>query len=464
MQPLLRQTFHIFSVLLLIILLLSLLANFSPADELRVGIIGDQTGSDNIAESYAILGKGINILAGQNVRAILHMGDMIESSKKPKMIRRHYTQATQIIDRLKKPWFLTPGDHDVNPPQFQPNSDDRSRETLFKKLYSANVPEVTNHLYYSFDIDNYHFIALYSQENLHVDPRWGVVFLARISDVQFQWLAQDLKEHENAKAIVIFMHQPLWYNWSNWLQVHKLIREYPVVAVVAGHFHYDQDDGTIDGIRYVIVGATGGRLKQAHREAGNAHQVCIMTLKEQQVNFQLISVESEEPMCFTPRVDMDRVQALDQLLGTLWDFADKNQIFLQGGKLVASCTKDEPAKIRLRSIGNPLDLPLHLKINYLSDKIIINSAGFRQGICQKVINDYECILTAGSRILVANTSLVTPNQAEEPLWEAEVMLAKSEVQHEQSSINIAIQLSFTSEQGEMFITRRATTHLRKCPD
>ena len=92
--------------------------------------------------------------------------------------------------------------------------------------------------------------------------------MARISDEQLKWLDNDLKKHKNSKGIVVFLHQPLWYNWSAWKKVHEILRKYRVMTVIAGHFHYNQDEGYLDGIRYIIVGATGGTLKQASRDAG----------------------------------------------------------------------------------------------------------------------------------------------------------------------------------------------------
>jgi hypothetical protein len=124
-------------------------------------------------------------------------------------------------------------------------------------MYHSREPRVKPGLWHSFDVGAYHFVALNSQERLDVDPRWGDVFLSGISNEQLAWLKGDMEAHRQAKGIVIFLYQPLGYNWAWWQPVQALLRSYPVRAVIAGHFRYDQDEGEIDNIRYFVMGATG---------------------------------------------------------------------------------------------------------------------------------------------------------------------------------------------------------------
>ncbi len=264
MKAILRQrTYGVYASVMLLFLFSIILPSLSGAGTLNIGIIGDQTGTYDLDSAYKALKKGIDILKGQHVQMALHVGDLIESTKSDEACVKDYRRATALLDTLGVPWYLTPGDHDVNPLSWEQGSDDRSKEALFRKLYAEKVPEVTKHMYYSFDFKGYHFIALYSHETLRVDPRWGNIFMAKVSDAQYQWLKQDLEKSKADAGIIVFIHQPLWYNWSGWLRVHQLLSRYPVRAVIAGHYHYDQDEGMIDGIRYVIVGATGGSVKNA---------------------------------------------------------------------------------------------------------------------------------------------------------------------------------------------------------
>src|SRR5262249_25015473 len=187
---------------------------------IKIGLIGDQTFSTNIQASYGVLQQGVQVLSGQQpLDVVLHVGDLVESSLTPGQITSLFNQATGILDQLPSPWYLTAGDHDVNPPAFQPDSPDHSREQLFQQLYGHRVPAFAVHPWYSFDLNGYHIISLYSFGALWSDSRFGDIFLSQVYDDQFAFLQQDLAAHANAHAIIVWVHQPLWYHVSGWKRV-----------------------------------------------------------------------------------------------------------------------------------------------------------------------------------------------------------------------------------------------------
>ena len=114
----------------------------------------------------------------------------------------------------------------------------------------------------------------------HSDSRFGNIFLSQVYDDQFAWLKADLAAHADARAIIVWVHQPLWYHASGWKRVHELLTSYPVAAVISGHFHYNQDVGILDGIHYYTVGATGGFKKTGSRQAGAADHVSVLTVSD----------------------------------------------------------------------------------------------------------------------------------------------------------------------------------------
>jgi predicted phosphohydrolase len=432
---------------------------------IRIGIIGDQTGTTDLNQAYIVLGEGVDALAREDLDVVIHVGDLLESSATEQEIEDQFTTATQILDTLPVDWYMTAGDHDVNPPEFEQDSDDRSREALFQELYGERVPAVLQHPYYSFDVGNYHFIALYSLEALHSDPRWGNIFLSKMSDAQLQWLRQDLKQHKNAKATVVFLHHPMWYNWSEWQRVHNLLRRYNVAAVVAGHFHYDQSEGVIDGIRYVVVGATGGSVKQGSRDAGNVQHVSVMTVDGPgKVAIKLRSLSDDDPLLLTSRRDMDKVQALDIVLGELWNFASTNPVFLKSdGSLANACDSNEPAKIQISPLGNPTDKSINVEIGFSSDDphIVLNDPGFTAGECEQVINDFECVLARSARIFISNNSSVTVNTFAPPLWEATLGVSGA-TPSAGTALNFDIRLDYDGVPSPLFLDRRATTTVQAC--
>lgn len=434
---------------------------------LCIGIMGDQTGTYpdetgkyDIKKAYAALEKGVSILSKQKVKLVLHVGDIVESSEKSTEVYTcNFITATQILDKLRVPWFLTPGDHDVNPEIYQPGSNDRSKETLFRNLYAKRLPQLKNNLYYSFDFNGYHFIALYSHENLHVDPRWGNIFMARISDEQFNWLDQDLRRNKKSKGIIVFLHQPLWYNWSGWIRVHQLLRKYPVATVIAGHFHYNQDEGQLDGIRYVIVGATGGTLKRVNRDAGNAWQVTIMTIRDKKVDYQLLALNDSKSLPLTPRNDMDRIQAIDTMLGNL---PTGNNIYLKSNRLFDTCDTDKPASLNL-ALGNPIDIPIEVDLKFIAKNIELSSPSFIPSICQAPITGYQCVIPPGKGIVSSNLSDVQlsyncaiPN----PIWVAHPVVTGTVQSGDK--VDLSIRVSFQGKLEKMFSERDISTVIQSC--
>ena len=431
---------------------------------IRIGIIGDQTGTADLDSAYDILQDGVDILANEEVDVVIHVGDLLESSAAPADIEMQWDSATTVLDTLPVDWYMVAGDHDVNPPGYQQDSSDRSREVLWQSLYGARMPQAAATPWYSFDAGDYHFIMLYSHQALHADPRWGNIFLARLYDDQISFLKQDLKANANAKATIVVVHQPLWYHWSGWEPVHNLLKKYHVAAVISGHFHYDQEMKSIDGIRYLTVGATGGMVKQGARDAGNVHHVSVMELRGRHIaDFELLPISDTLPLAITPRLDMDRVQAMDVVLGELWNFASLNPLFLKDGGLVNSCDSVDPAVLSVASIGNPTDETMDVQLDVSSNAPEINviDAGFLPGQCTVEINDYECELARSARMFISNYSSIMVNTYGPPLWEANLVIAGTPAPG--ASVSVSFRLAFNSAQGELFLNRTVDIPVGVCP-
>ncbi len=431
----------------------------SDPPPIKIGLIGDQTFSTDIQASYRVLQQGVGVLSGQKLDVVLHAGDLTESSSSPGVEAALFNQATAILDQLPVPWYLTAGDHDVNPPIFQQDSPDRSREQLFQQLYGQRVPAFAVHPWYSFDVKGYHFISLYSFEALWSDSRFGNIFLSQVYDDQFAFLQSDLAAHANARAIIVWVHQPLWYHVSGWKRVHDLLRKYPVAAVISGHFHYSQDVGVIDGIHYLTVGATGGFKKNGNRQAGNVDLVSVLTVRgPKQVNLDLLPLDGQ-PLFLTPREDMDRVQALDVQLGNFFDFSQVNSIFSKNGQLVSDCTTGNPAVIQIAEIGGPIDLPLDVKITSATQGVNLTNSAFAPGVCQQVINGSECLLKRTTRTFVSNYSSVDIDTFDGPLWSSQLSGSAAPG----ASLNFSIKTTFTGASGQFFLQTTASTPVHACP-
>jgi hypothetical protein len=461
-----RARAHALDLTVLLVLASAVLPGCASAqgvsNKITIGIIGDQTGSSNLQASYAIMQQGVAELSNENLHVVLHVGDLLESSRPVGEVQAQFQQATGILDALPVDWFLTAGDHDVNPPAFQQDSPDRSREQLFQQLYGARVPAVLQHPYYSFNVGSYHFISLYSHQVLHADPRFGNIFLAQVYDDQYQWLAQDLEANKNATAIVVFIHQALWYHVSGWQRVHELLRQYRVATVISGHHHYDQDYGTLDGIRYITVGATGGTTKRGSRDAGNVQHVSVVKLSGSTVSsIKLLSVSDNQPLTITPRVDMDRAQALDVQLGNFFNFAQQNPVFRRSdGALVSNCTTGAAAMITVNQLGNPIDLPVNLKITFTSNPagVTLSNPAFTAGNCNPLVSNTECVMPRTVRTFFSNYSSVEINTFS-PLWTSGLAGTATAG----TVLNFNFRTTYNGASGTLFLERDVTTTVQACP-
>ncbi|HSR69138.1 MAG TPA: metallophosphoesterase [Acidobacteriota bacterium] len=440
-------------------------------ESITIGIIGDQTGAariDDLAPSYKVLRQGVEALNQRSPDVVIHVGDLVESTLEPEQVRQDFQQAADLLNRLNADWYLTAGDHDVNPPDFVQNSTDRSRETLFKQLYGAVNPKAANQLYYGFDVKGYHFISLYALEHLHTDPRWGNVFFSEISDAQYRWLQGDLMAHQSATGMVVFLHQPLWYNWSSWSRVHDLLKDYPVKAVIAGHFHYNQMEAELDGIQYRVVGATGGKTKDGNANSGDLQHVTLLTIADGNPSFTMIPLAPYTQTDWTPRYFMDRVQAMHQVLGNLYNFASTSPVYLQNGRLLKACGEEDAAHLVLQSIGNPTQFPLGISIRVTPDpSVSVTQGTFAAGVCQADQSDLGCLLAPSTFVPVSNTSAVQVQfpgaPPPPPLWVGEIA-AGSPPPTVGDNVNLEVILSFPAGGQTYLLNTTVSTPVQGCAD
>lgn len=444
---------------------LALNAPQAMADNITIGIVGDQTGSYDLDKSYQVLQQGVQALQGQNLDVVLHVGDLVESTKSDQEITARFQQGVTLLNQIRVPWYMTAGDHDVNPPTFLQNSTDRSKETLFKQLYGAVNPLAQNNLYYSFDVKNYHIVVLYSLEHLDTDPRWGNIYYSKLSDAQMQWLEADLAANTPGKnGTIVLLHQPMWYNWTGWASVHQLLAKYGVNSVLAGHFHYNQSQIVQDGITYQVVGATGGTTKQGSANAGDLHHVTIMTMSPNSApDFNMIPLSPFVQTNWTKKPIMDRIQALDTDMGNIFNFSGDSPVFVKNGALLKSCSSNDPAQLVLDGIGNAAAIPVNVAINVVADNVNVSTASFGTGFCQTDIDEYQCQMAPSAGVAVSNNSLIQASAypVPPPLWTA-TLAAGSTPPNAGDVITLTINQSFNDNNQNYLVEKIGTVTIQAC--
>jgi len=265
----------------------------APAEGFSVAILADRTtGPDS---GLAVLERAVAEINLLKPDLVVHIGDFV-----PGYIRdmNQWEQDIQrvkgILARLEAPLFPLAGNHDVITGTGDPN--DRRGEELYKRYFGP--------LYYSFDYRDTHFVCLYTEETLESDPRF--------SKAQLDWLEKDLAGSK-AGRIFIFLHKPVWeYPNAGWDAVHALLRQHPVRAVIAGHFHHYYKSESRDGIQYYVLGVTGGRTFSPELAGGLEHY-CMLRIDAAGFRLALLrpgGVIADDYITNTDYKNMERLRLL----------------------------------------------------------------------------------------------------------------------------------------------------------
>ncbi len=201
------------------------------------------------------------------------------------------------------------------------------------------------------------------------------------------------------------------------MEVHQLLREYPVIAVIAGHFHYDQDDGTIDGIRYIVMGSSGGVVKDSDAHSGGVQEYAILKLKDSNIEeLSLYEVNSDSILEWTPRKSMDRIQAVSCMLDNLRKDVD---LYREGNIIISkNINAMHNNQIELTSLANPIDIPIEIEVLF-SDSTLANPVWYKKD--STFIGSESMILKPGENVGWANYTNVGQWYQPPGLWKAEII-------------------------------------------
>jgi len=266
------------SVVFLLILIPKCMALEPPPerDIFTVAIIGDRTGG--YPEGLKYLERAVYEINQLNPDFVVHIGDKVQGyTRDQSQWLREYEEFMPYMDKLNAPWYAVAGNHDVFSPIWDTN--DRTYEELYKKYFGP--------IRYSFDYKNAHFVFLYTDDAMTSVPD--------MSEEQVEWLRNDL-EATDSKNIFVFLHKPVWrYDTKNWDATHAVIKEFPVKAVIAGHFHTYQKDMNLDGIQYYVMGPTGGEMHESDQELyGYFHHYNILRIEPDKFTMGVVKVGNVE--------------------------------------------------------------------------------------------------------------------------------------------------------------------------
>jgi hypothetical protein len=234
MHPRDRGRIAAISVLLLFAIVIGSGALAEPKNDFRFSIVGDRTGGA-MPEIYGRVWREIDLL---HPDFVINVGDTIEGGNDARA-EAEWQELRPLWDRYGHfPLYFTPGNHDI--------WSNQSLEVYKKETARPN--------FYSFNYQDAHFTVLDNSRSLD------------LTDSQLQFLERDLRANQDRRPKFVFFHKPYWLAFlklgSGEFPLHQLAKKYGVNYIVSGHGHQFVRL-TRDGIVYMEVGSSGGRMKGA---------------------------------------------------------------------------------------------------------------------------------------------------------------------------------------------------------
>lgn len=250
------------SIAVLLTLLVLVPCQAEQAASFSFGVFGDcQPGGKAYSPVLEAIATDLSEIG---VDFVIGTGDYIDGSSNQAVVRQQYEgffRGLAPLQALKAiPVALAPGNHDI----------------LSIPANEAIFVEYFEHLYFSFNVGQCHFILL----NTNGAHHYGM-----IDDRQLQWLKRDLEVHQDALFTFVALHQPLFPvdgHVGSSLDVypqrrdalHTLFVQRGVDCVFQGHEHlYNHQEK--DGIHYFISGGAGGPLYAAPERGGFHHYLLV---------------------------------------------------------------------------------------------------------------------------------------------------------------------------------------------
>lgn len=233
---------------------------------------------------YHIYGKLVSMMAKDAPAFVMNTGDTVFDPGDPV----EWDRFVELSKPLKMPYMIAPGNHDIS---------GKKTEEIFRE----DVNQPGKEVYYSFTAADLLFVALDSEQ---------VKDVSKVNGEQLKWLEGVLKASKERFKFV-FLHRPLYpskdvgEHYGDSMneytedrdRLEKLLKEYGVDAVFAGHEHlYSRKE--VDGIVHVITGGGGAPLYARDKDGGFYHYIRA-TADGDSVSFEVVGIDGKIKDTFT---------------------------------------------------------------------------------------------------------------------------------------------------------------------
>lgn len=180
---------------------------------------------------------------------VVHTGDITHDA-----LAQEYHSARQLLDQLRAPYFVMPGNRD-------------KRELLLKEFNDERY-QLPNQGWVQYSIEDYP-VRLIMVDTVSIKTNKGELCDARLNHLE-QMLSAD-----TTKPVALFLHHPPYeavgipdpYQYADWLDVEKLAkllsRYKNICGVYCGHVHR-HIDGSIAGINASAITCLAGDLRKGY--------------------------------------------------------------------------------------------------------------------------------------------------------------------------------------------------------
>ncbi len=220
---------------------------------------------------------------------VINLGDSIEDVNDKTIDIDSYQKTIHLLSTLKMPVYYLIGNHDI------------------RTLTKEEIAQLLGYqqMNYSFDHDNFHFIALsFDMTEDHTHDLSAIS--AKVPDWQLDWLANDLSK--TSKQTIVLIHYGLaeddlkgnfWFETEphhalleNRNQVKKILTESgKVIAVISGHQHWNRMH-VENGIPYFVVTSMAENF---NNDGVPANAYSIVELNANQIT---VKVKGNDPAVF----------------------------------------------------------------------------------------------------------------------------------------------------------------------
>jgi len=222
--------------------------------QFQFAIVTDRTGGHR----PGVFMDGVNKLNLIQPEFVMSVGDLIEGYTEDTIeLERQWNEFEGFVEQLEMPFFYVPGNHDIT---------NQKMEEVYLKRFGRT--------YYHFLYKDVLFLCLNTEDQYRGSNR------GTISDEQFEYIQTVLKENEEVRWTMVFMHQPLWIleDTKRWKEVESLLEGRKHNVFVGHHHHYvkyERNNG-----KYIMLATTGGGSSLRGPRLGEFDHVVWVTMTE----------------------------------------------------------------------------------------------------------------------------------------------------------------------------------------